>query len=90
MRFLNILVLVGLFLFSQSVFSRDSVQGFSIADALTHEKAQSVLGDQVEFYFGEEIFLIAQKKNLNLSNLKLLVDGLFSWLKFKNGLKNWH
>ena len=51
---MNILVLVGLFLFSQSVFSRDSVQGFSIADALTHEKAQSVLGDQVEFYFGDE------------------------------------
>mgnify|MGYP000958956153 CR=1 FL=1 len=54
MKLLSILALVGLFLVSQNAFSRDSVQGFSITDALAHEKAQSLLGDQVEFYFGDE------------------------------------
>jgi len=52
MRRLIALVIASVLFVSSSAFARDTVESYSIEDALGLEKAKSVLGDQVKFYFG--------------------------------------
>lgn len=42
--------------------ARDDVKEFSIADALATEQAKSILGDNVKFYFGNQLHSIVTKK----------------------------
>ncbi|WP_028863632.1 hypothetical protein [Psychromonas aquimarina] len=44
---LNILIL-------PSAFARDTIETYSLDDALSQQKAKQVLGGQVAFYFGEQ------------------------------------
>jgi uncharacterized protein YbjQ (UPF0145 family) len=48
------LLLVCLLLPLNNVYARDSIASFSIAEALSSDKAKELLGTSVKFYFGEQ------------------------------------
>jgi uncharacterized protein YbjQ (UPF0145 family) len=47
-------VLIGLLLVSPGAFARDTVQAFSIEEALSSEKAKAALGEEAAFFFGDQ------------------------------------
>ena len=47
-------ILMGSIIFTSTAIARNSISGYSVDEALSHEKAESVLGGDFRFYFGEQ------------------------------------
>lgn len=54
MQTLSKLIAASCLLLSMSASARDSIQSYSIADALNSEAAKSLLGTDIQFYFGDQ------------------------------------
>lgn len=55
MKTLLVLIFIGVFCVPSTVLAADSLQDYSIQDALNVEKIQSTLGTEVKFYFGNQL-----------------------------------
>ncbi len=55
MKRLFILLLLGLLLAPSTVFARDDIESYSIRDVLKLKKSKEILGDDIKFFFGNEV-----------------------------------
>ncbi len=55
MKRLFILLLIGLLLVPSAVFARNDIESYSIRDVLELEKSKEILGDDIKFFFGNEV-----------------------------------
>jgi hypothetical protein len=55
MKRLFILLLLGLLLVPSAVFARNDIESYSIRDVLELEKSKEILGDDIKFFFGNEV-----------------------------------